>query len=272
MPLWAVGWALAWLATRAYLGTSTRARVASTRRAIVYAPYLLVAPTGAGHRHRGVPIAQLATPQLVAAVVVVLLLLARQHVTLLENRTLVPRLEDTERLLRHQATHDSLTGLPGRALLWERLDDVAERRRAEPIAVSVVFLDLDDFKAVNDEHGHAAGDAVLVEVARRLRDTIARLGDDALAIRVSGDEFAVLLVGDPPRTPRRPRGAARARRTEIVNGVPLTVGGSLGVATADDGELSPSALLRAADVAMYDVKHAGKGDVRVARADRPAGG
>ncbi len=272
-PLWAVGWALAWLATRVYLGTSTRATVLSTRRALVYAPYLLVVPTGLAVGIEATR-RQPTTPQLVASVIVVALLLLRQHVTLLENRRLVVRLEAAEHLLRHKATHDSLTGLPGRAVLWEGLEAAAARRRAEPLAVSVVFLDLDDFKAVNDTHGHAAGDAVLVEVARRLRAALARHGGDAVAVRMSGDEFAVLLVGDPAQDSS---GTAHGllevlAAPMMINGTPLTVGSSIGVAVADEGELSPSALLRAADVAMYDVKHSGKGDVRVARADRPAGG
>ncbi len=272
-PLWVVGWALAWLATRVYLGTSTRTPVVSSRRALVYAPYLLVVPTGLAVGIEATR-RQLTTPQLVASVVVVVLLLVRQHVTLLENRRLVTRLEAAERLMRHKATHDSLTGLPGRAVLWERLEAAAARRRAGPLAVSVVFLDLDDFKAVNDQHGHAAGDAVLVEVARRLRVALARHDGDAVAIRMSGDEFAVLLVGDRAQDPS---GTAHELLEAIgapmmINDTLLSVGSSIGVATAEDGELSPSALLRAADVAMYDVKHAGKGDVRVARADRPAGG
>jgi diguanylate cyclase (GGDEF)-like protein len=272
-PVWAVGWAIAWLATRVYLGTSTRAAVSGTRRALVYAPYLLVVPTGLAvgiEASRRQP----STPQLIASVVVVVLLLVRQHVTLLENRLLVVRLETAERLMRHKATHDSLTGLPGRAVLWERLEAAAARRRTGPLDVAVAFLDLDDFKAINDTHGHAAGDAVLVEAAHRLRAEVVRHGDDAVAVRMSGDEFAVLLVGGPARDPASAaqRLLATLRAPIMVNGTPLIVGSSIGVAVADDGELSPSALLRAADVAMYDVKHAGKGDVRLARADRPAGG
>ena len=251
-PLWAVGWAVAWLATRVYLGTSARSFVATTHRSLVYAPYLLVVPTGLAVGIEATR-RQLTTPQLVASVVVVMLLMVRQHVTLLEHRRLVVSLEAAERLMRHKATHDSLTGLPGRAVLWERLEGAAARRRAGPLAVSVAFLDLDDFKAVNDEHGHAAGDAVLVEVARRLSAAVARLGDEALAVRISGDEFAVLLVG---RSAEDPSTTALAllealHETFVVNGVPLSIGASLGVATADDGELSalgPDAFRRRRDV------------------------
>ena len=97
--------------------------------------------------------------------------------------------------LRHQATHDALTGLGGRVLLHECLDAAVARRRATGDGLAVVFLDLDDFKVVNDTMGHAAGDDVLVQTASRITDALARLGEGAAAFRMSGDEFAVLLLG-----------------------------------------------------------------------------
>ncbi len=269
-PWWAVAWAVHRLATRAYGGTSPRAGLVTTHRGLVYAPYLLVAPAAVALTVQGFDGAVSAT-EIGGAIVIASLLVVRQHVTLLENRNLVLRLEATERLLRHQATHDSLTGLPGRVVLWERLEDVAARRRDGHAPVAIAFLDLDGFKAVNDTYGHAAGDAVLVEVSRRMRHLLAPYGRDAVAVRMSGDEFAVLLVGEaaqnPPDTARRLLDALDV--PTLVNGISMTVSGSVGVATADDGELNPSALLRAADVAMYDVKHSGKRGVQVARPDRP---
>jgi diguanylate cyclase (GGDEF)-like protein len=268
-PWWAVAWAVHRLATRSYGGTSPRARLLTTHRGLVYAPYALVAPAAIALTVRGLD-GDVSPAEIVGAIVIASLLVVRQHVTLLENRNLVLRLEATEQLLRHQATHDSLTGLPGRVVLWEQLEDVAERRRTGHVPVAIAFLDLDGFKAINDQHGHAAGDAVLVEVARRMRQVLAPHGDDAVAVRMSGDEFAVLLMGDaaqnPPGTARRLLDALDA--PVLVNDVPLTVSGSVGVAAADHGELNPSALLRAADVAMYDVKHSGKRGVQVARSDR----
>ena len=271
-PWWAVAWAVHRLATRSYGGTSPRGRLVTTHRGLVYAPYALVAPAAVALTVQGFS-GDVRAPEIGGAIVIALLLVVRQHVTLLENRSLVLRLEATERLLRHQATHDSLTGLPGRVVLWERLEHVAEQRRTGHAPVAIAFLDLDGFKAVNDQHGHAAGDAVLVEVSRRMRQVLAPYGNDAVAVRMSGDEFAVLLVGDgatnPPDTAHRLLDALDA--PILVSGVPLTVSGSIGVAIADDGELNPSALLRAADVAMYDVKHSGKSGVQVARSDRPGG-
>jgi diguanylate cyclase (GGDEF)-like protein len=271
-PWWAVAWAVHRIATRSYGGTSPRARLVTTHRGLVYAPYALVAPAVIALTVQGLA-GTVGAPQVGGGIVIASLLVVRQHVTLLENRNLVLRLEATERLLRHQATHDSLTGLPGRVVLWERLEDVAERRRTGHIPVAIAFLDLDGFKAVNDQHGHAAGDAVLVEVSRRMRHVLAPFGRDAVAVRMSGDEFAVLLVGEaaqnPPETARRLLDALD--RPILVTDVPVTISGSVGVATAGDGELNPSALLRAADVAMYDVKHSGKHGVQVARPDRPGG-
>ncbi|MHB1489494.1 cyclic di-GMP phosphodiesterase Gmr [mine drainage metagenome] len=267
-PAWSVGFGLFFLATRAYAGTSRRRELVSTGRNLTSAPYVLVAPAALALAVQGAR-GDISTPEGVAAIVMVALLLVRQHVTLLENRVLVHRLAATERLLRHQATHDALTGLPGRVVLWGRLEEVSARQDGTPFAVAVVFVDLDDFKAVNDVHGHAAGDHLLVETARRLRDALTHVGDDALAVRMSGDEFAVLLVG---RAAEQSADLARQilaaiQRPVTVNGASVSVGGSVGVASTDSAALNPSALLRAADVAMYDVKHDGKGGVRVAEPD-----
>ena len=263
-PLWAVGWALALLSVRAYRGTSPRRDLVSAGRLVVYIPYALIAPAAVTLAVQGTR-GQVGHTELVAAIVIVALLLLRQHVTLVENRGLVKRLAATERLLRHQATHDPLTGLPGRVVLWERLEAAATAGGA-PAAVAVAFVDLDDFKAVNDAHGHAAGDAVLVETARRLTRALSGLGDGTFASRVSGDEFALLFVGKSAATAvaTAQRVLAAIREPIPFGGTLVQVGASLGVATTDGGAFNPSALLRAADVAMYDVKHHGKGGVRVA--------
>ncbi len=160
--------------------------------------------------------------------------------------------------VRHQATHDSLTGLPNRALFRERL---ATALAAVPAtgAVGVLFCDLNRFKAVNDTYGHAAGDELLRQVSARLRAAI-RPGDTVG--RLSGDEFAVLL----------PRLAAPADAESVVarvaeaftepfrlDGIPVDVGTSTGVAvhTGEAGDSSAVAeqLLRDADAAMYRHKH-----------------
>ncbi len=262
-PLWALAFAATLIATRMYQGTSTRHATRSTRPALVYAPYVVLAPAIATvavqYATADVPPAEAK-----AIVAVGLLLVIRQHATLAENRTLVERLEETERRLRHQAMHDSLTGLGGRAMLHERLDAAVEAYRESGTPVAVVFIDLDDFKQINDVHGHAAGDDVLVAIARRLGRALAPFGDGAMAFRMSGDEFAVLLSGEAAvgacTTAQGLLGAISA--PVQVDGKTIAVTGSVGVAEPGlEVAAEPSALLRAADVAMYGVKHGGKGGV-----------
>jgi diguanylate cyclase (GGDEF)-like protein/PAS domain S-box-containing protein len=164
-----------------------------------------------------------------------------------------------ERRLLHQASHDMLTGLPNRMLLRDRVEQALARRRRTGAALAVIFLDLDDFKNVNDSLGHAAGDMVLQVVARRLdlcirgRDTATRLG---------GDEFAVLVddLGDESQA------VAVAERILAALAEPVRVAertveptGSLGIAFAADGRDTADDLLRDADAAMYLAKERGKG-------------
>ena len=265
-PLWAVGWACFALATRMYSGTSRRQQVISTHGALVNAPYVLLAPSAVTlvtqHLRGGIPSAEAWV-----TVVMGVLLLVRQQVTLSENRLLVERLAVIQAQLRHQATHDALTGLGGRVLLHEHLDAAIARRRAHPDGLAVVFLDLDDFKDVNDTLGHAAGDDVLVQTAQRLTAVLAPHGAAARAFRMSGDEFAVLLTGSAAADAGAIAAAmlAALQAPVAVSGRAVAVGGSIGVAVAadDDLDVGASALLRAADLAMYEVKHHGKGGVRL---------
>jgi diguanylate cyclase (GGDEF)-like protein len=266
-PLWAVGWLLWIYATLAYRGTAARNEVVSTRQRFIYAPYIFVAPAVVYltlERHHGVQL-----PVFLAASAMVVLLLVRQHVTLLENAVLVDKLAHTERMLRHQATHDHLTGLAGRVVLWERLAHLRALEDDVPVSVALLFVDLDDFKSVNDRHGHATGDHVLVETAQRLSDVLNSFGDDALGVRMSGDEFAVLLVGDPAREADTVahRILDDVRKPINVNNLELNVGASLGVSLTSSRDLNPSELLRSADEAMYAIKHHGKGGVQIARPD-----
>ena len=162
--------------------------------------------------------------------------------------------KEAERREAHRARHDALTGLPNRTLLDERLAQAlwAFERQGRPVAV--LCLDLDRFKSVNDMLGHAVGDALLSEVARRLRaavraqDTVARLG---------GDEFAVVQVGVP-----QPEGA-RALAARLIESLAepmrigeheICVGTSIGIALADRDCRDPKALLLNADVALYRAK------------------
>lgn len=265
IPWWSLSWVLVLAAATSYRGTSGRHTIVSTAPIYAYAPYVVASPAVVSlviHAFRG----EFHYPELPAALAMVMLLMLRQHVTLAENHNLVRRLAETEKALRHQATHDHLTGLAGRAIMWERLERAQRFTTGEPFAVAVVFVDLDGFKEVNDGYGHAAGDHVLVEIARRLGAIAETQGSHCLAVRLSGDEFALYLERDAAV-----HSATVAQ--EVVESIklPLDIGAavlnlsaSVGVAGGMSGSVSPSSLLRAADVAMYQIKHAGKGGVAVA--------
>ena len=168
-----------------------------------------------------------------------------------------------EERLEHLAFHDPLTGLPNRALFMDRLDHALARARRDGSVVAVLFLDLDDFKVVNDSLGHEVGDELLVAVGERLRgcprpeDTLSRFG---------GDEFTVLIdnVEDPADAVRV------AERIMAVHREPFGLGGqeffvkpSIGIALGDADTTSPDDLLRDADTAMYRAKRGDLGGYRV---------
>jgi diguanylate cyclase (GGDEF)-like protein len=194
----------------------------------------------------------------------VLLFVVRQIVTLFENRDLTAHLEETvaalrrrESELRFQAFHDPLTALANRALFRDRLEHALSPRQPDP--VSVLFIDLDDFKLVNDTMGHDAGDTLLVLMAERLRacvrsgDTVARLG---------GDEFAILLEGDRALDEAEhlaDRILAALDIPFVVAEQELRVTASVGVACGHYD--SAEEVLKDADLAMYAAKDGGKGRV-----------
>jgi len=169
-----------------------------------------------------------------------------------------------EEQLAHQAFHDPVTNLANRALFVERVRHAVSRARREQAGLAVLFMDLDDFKTINDSLGHAAGDAVLLDVAKRLDECI-RASDTAA--RFGGDEFAVLLED----VAGAQDAADTAERILESFGVPLSVegkqifiGSSLGISVVE-GEAIADAdeLIRNADAAMYIAKRDGKGGYRL---------
>jgi len=187
--------------------------------------------------------------------------LANQAAVALENGHLEQSLTELARLrdqLRYQAYHDPLTGLANRVLFSEAVEERLGRGES-PI---VLFLDLDDFKIVNDSQGHATGDRLLVTVADRLAGVV---GSADLAARLGGDEFAVLL--GPPSSGDRATLMAR-RIVDVlqlpfaVRGQDVAIGASVGVAIGRPGGRAGD-LLRDADVAMYAAKAAGKRQVAI---------
>jgi diguanylate cyclase (GGDEF)-like protein len=172
--------------------------------------------------------------------------------------TALARLRGEERM-RHDAVHDPLTGLANRTLLRDRLEQALARSRRKGGASGLLFVDLDNFKLVNDEYGHPTGDAVLVELGKRLQkavrpsDTVARLG---------GDEFVVVCEELDEQT-----AVALGRRLHqaleqplVIEGIEHRLSASIGIAL---GQTDPDGLLGNADAAVYRAKAHGRGRVEL---------
>ena len=190
------------------------------------------------------------------AVALTALVVIRQLIAFRQNDALLARIGVQEKRFRYEATHDMLTGLANRTLFNERV--AASVTGADPDKlVSIVLIDLDDFKIVNDTLGHATGDALLVHVAARMQaavrsaDTVARLG---------GDEFAILFAGvvGPDVDQALVRIAAALLEPTLIDGEPMTARASFGVADGHGGD-DAGDLLRQADIAMYEAKGRGEG-------------
>jgi diguanylate cyclase (GGDEF)-like protein len=171
-----------------------------------------------------------------------------------ERRRVEEQLAEARARLQQLAYHDPLTGLPNRLLFNERLAEHVGRARDDGSTFAVLFVDLDGFKAVNDQHGHAVGDALLAEVATRLR-TASR---GALVARLGGDEFLLLAGGELPL------GALADQICDVLEwpynlgGIEAVLGCSVGVAVYPHDGTSSEDLIRAADAAMYRRKRANR--------------
>ena len=164
--------------------------------------------------------------------------------------------------IRYLARHDPLTGLANRATLHEHLEAklrlaASDEQRSAEAHCAIFFLDLDRFKPINDTLGHAVGDRLLQEVARRLRDAV-RIDD--LVARLGGDEFAVVLdaVGTVRLEAVADRIIAALNRPFVLEGLSLTVGTSIGIAVSAATGSTPDELLRDADLALYRAKKDGR--------------
>ena len=191
-----------------------------------------------------------------ASIALFLLVLARLDGVVAELRRSLRERQQLEEELKRQALHDPLTGLANRTLFGDRLAHALAKRRER---VAVLFVDLDDFKTVNDTLGHDAGDQLLMAVARRIRSTL-RSGDTAA--RLGGDEFAV-LVEDSPDV--RVAGSVAERMLAAIaepfetDGRSLVVRASVGISLGVAGDTDAQTLMREADIAMYLAKGHGKG-------------
>ncbi|MFN8622936.1 MAG: EAL domain-containing protein [Chloroflexota bacterium] len=184
------------------------------------------------------------------------LVLARLFLTVSELRRTLGERQKLEAELKRQALHDPLTGLANRVLFSDRLNHALAKRRE---LVAVLYLDLDDFKTVNDTLGHAAGDELLARTAERIRNVI-RQRDTAA--RLGGDEFAVLLEDSPDL---RVAAAVAERLLNALSvpveiaGRPVVVRASIGITLGVAGTTEAAAMMREADIAMYLAKGQGKG-------------
>ncbi|WP_341796799.1 MULTISPECIES: diguanylate cyclase [unclassified Pseudomonas] len=180
-------------------------------------------------------------------------------------------LQNENQTLAHQASHDSLTGLPNRAFFEGRLNRSVRNAARQQDHLALLFLDSDHFKQINDTLGHAVGDEVLISVADRVR---AQLREHDLVARLGGDEFAVLL------TPLQSREDAELIAEKIVASMKLPVqldsgrsiatSLSVGIAYYPEDGADPASLLNAADAAMYQAKRKRRGHWQVAQTERSA--
>jgi diguanylate cyclase (GGDEF)-like protein len=171
-----------------------------------------------------------------------------------------------EAAIVHLARHDVLTGLPNRAQFNEKLDEAGKRLKRGGTDITVMMLDLDRFKAINDSLGHPAGDALLIEAGRRLKSTVRET--DLLA-RLGGDEFAIIQEGGPSQ-----HEGAIALALRVISAIsePFNLGGfevnigiSIGIAMAPEHGTEPEGLLKSADLALYTAKTDGRNDYRIYR-------
>ncbi|WP_426107234.1 diguanylate cyclase domain-containing protein [Pseudomonas sp. TWR1-1-3] len=180
-------------------------------------------------------------------------------------------LQNENEALAHQASHDSLTNLPNRAYFEARLTRTLRSLNKTRDKAAVLFLDSDRFKGINDAYGHAAGDAVLVAVATRIR---AQLREDDVVARLGGDEFAILLtplhkIEDAQRIAEKII-ASMLEAIELPGRVSVVTSLSIGIAVYPEHGASAQELLCAADSAMYQAKRLARGGQHVAESEHPA--
>jgi diguanylate cyclase (GGDEF)-like protein/PAS domain S-box-containing protein len=168
-----------------------------------------------------------------------------------------------EEQIEFHAYHDVLTHLPNRKLFTDRLRHSLTRAKRNNRSVAVMFIDLDHFKTINDTLGHTAGDELLLEMARRLRECVR---DDDTVARLGGDEFTIILA--ELRQPEDALAVAQKILEAVqeplrIGGVPIVVSASIGIALYPEDGVDPESLLRNADSAMYRAKEAGRSNVQL---------
>jgi diguanylate cyclase (GGDEF)-like protein len=222
-----------------------------------YLPLVLAAAAGLGH-----PLREMEQgPLPVALGILVVAVLVRQLIMLVENQRLLSE-------VAHEAFRDSLTGLANRNQFLQRLELAVARRHSDAAPIAVLCLDLDNFKSVNDDLGHPAGDELLVRVAGRLT---ASMADKGIVARLGGDEFAVLIEDSVEESQAAAHRVLQSFSAAIViDGVPVEVRPSIGFTMATAGSsCTVDQLLRHADLAMYAAKREGGKRIRSFVPDLP---
>ena len=254
-----IGWFAALLALSSAALVSRRAphsdelEAEAPSRASMWIPYPPLALAVLVCLPKFTPISGLG-PILVTSALLVLVVLARQFIVVGQNRRLMATVAD-------QALRDPLTGLANRALFNDRLTHAMQLHQRDNQSVSVLSLDLDDFKLVNDSLGHPAGDALLVRTAERILGCV-RTGDTVA--RLGGDEFAIVMEGRPEHSRLVAHRVANVFDEPIpIDGHDLLLRPSIGlaIATGDQPDITADQLLKQADVAMYSAKRSRTGGV-----------
>ena len=260
---WLLGFLLITAAARAAARSGARGRVVAGRRLLLlpYVPVVL-AVLESGHQL----LTEGPADRLVLGVAAALVALAflRQLIALTHTADLLDALAAREGDLLRQARSDPLTGLGNRVSLLTRLDAALERRSRTGTDVVVLYVDLDDFKLINDTHGHAAGDQVLAEVGRRLA---ALAGPGDVVARLGGDEFALLLVGTTDPDAVAEQVLAALAEPVLLGSRRFAVRGSVGLVAAESPDDTSGLLMLHADIALYTAKQDGKGRVAAVRGE-----
>ena len=180
----------------------------------------------------------------------------------------IGKIKDKEKILEYQATHDNLTGLPNRLLLIDRIEQAIKKVTRHKIIGGLIFIDLDNFKIINDTLGHDIGDALLITVAKKMKDSIR---DEDTVSRVGGDEFVILLdnLGSTKDDARRNIMYLASKIKNSLNGIEYIEGHknistpSIGITLFSDDSVSVKDLIKQADTAMYEAKKQGKNSIEL---------
>jgi diguanylate cyclase (GGDEF)-like protein len=193
-----------------------------------------------------------------ATILVLATRLARARRIEIQLRQSIEAIQAAESALREQAYYDYLTGLPNRALLADRFHLAIQRSKRSRKPFAAVMIDLNNFKAINDTHGHAAGDEVLVIMGKRLLETV-RASDTVS--RLGGDEFVLVIEAIEDRRELAQIGQKLidmlSEKVDLENGATVSLGGSLGFALYPADGSTMESMLHVADQAMYDCKTSG---------------